>query len=60
MTTAATVLFGDTVDLNAIALGTTGDTIAETPIKWVTADSSRGTFADVTTGLFVAGNLRRD
>ena len=55
---SASVLFGDTVLLDAIALDSVGAEIPGTPIRFLTTDSTRGTFPDDEIGALVGGSTR--
>ncbi len=55
---SASVLFGDTVLLDAIALDSVGAEIPGTPIRFLTTDSTKGTFPDDEIGALVGGSTR--
>ena len=57
-TPGASVLFGDTVLLDAIALDSVGAPIPGTPIRWLSTDEVRGTFPDDEIGKLVGGSTR--
>ncbi len=57
-TTDTTVLFGETVTLEGVALDSDGEVIEGTPIRWSSTDAARAMFPDPGTGALVGGSVR--
>ncbi|MEE8191994.1 MAG: hypothetical protein V3T74_04565, partial [Gemmatimonadales bacterium] len=52
-TTGASVLFGDTVQLTAVARDSAGDAIPGTPVAWLSLDTARAAVPDAAVGAVV-------
>jgi hypothetical protein len=52
------VLFGQTLTLSAEAVDSLNEIIADTPILWISTDTTRGTFPQSDVGALVGGTVR--